>query len=556
MFREKTLLIKKLLSAQTKSVTFASLILAGSYLLSAVLGLVRDHFLAGRIGTANLDVYYAAFTIPDLLALLLIFGAISAAIIPIFTGYLAKSEDEAWEYASALFNMFSILLVIVCGIFIIFAPFFVKLITPGFSPEKQATTAMLMRVLFLSPIILGISNILSGILQVFHRFLVTALAPVMYNAGIVIGIFFFVPWFGLLGLAFGVILGGVLHMAIQIPAFLDSGFQYKKIFNFKHPGVIKTLKLMIPRSLGLGAGQINTIATTAIASTLLPGSLSIFTLPNNFSNMIITMSAVSISTAIFPSLSRAYLQDTKTEFERKFSAAFLQLVFLTIFFSVPLFLLRAQVVRVVLGNGRFSWIDTRLAAACLGVFAIGICFQGLIFLLSKTFYAAHNTKIPAIISALTVAFNIAMSLLLTGLLNSHGVFYMVIQNWLRLDGINNISVIGLALAFSITGITESMLLLCLLYKYYKVFRLRALWMSLYKMALAAVVMAGAIVLVRQSLVVFDVVQLETFIGVFLQLVLSGLAGAVAYLGIALLLKSPEVHMIKNTFFNKFAKKTQ
>ncbi|MBX4200593.1 murein biosynthesis integral membrane protein MurJ [Candidatus Parcubacteria bacterium] len=553
-------MIKKLLSIQTKSVTFASLILAGSYLLSAFLGLFRDHFLAGRIGTAKLDVYYAAFTVPDLIALLLIFGAISAAIIPIFTGYLKKSQDEAWEYASALLNIFLAGLILVCGIFILFAPLFVKFIAPGFSPEKQATTAMLMRVMFLSPMILGISNIISGILQVFHRFLVTALAPVMYNVGILIGIFFFVPWFGLLGLSFGVVLGALLHLAIQIPAFWDSGFQYrlrqsgKKIFDFKHPGVVKTLKLMVPRSLGLGAGQINTIATTAIASTLLAGSIGIFTLANNLSNMIITMTAVSISTAIFPSLSLAYLQESKMEFQRKFSAAFLQQIFLTVLASVSLFLLRAQVVRVVLGNGRFSWIDTRLAAACLGVFAIGLCFQGLIFLLSKTFYAAHNTRIPAIVSVGTVIFNILMSLLFVWLLKSHGMFFAIAQNWLDLQGIENISVIGLALAYSVTGILESLLLLFLLYKYYKIFRLRMLVLSLYKIVISAVAMGGTIFVVRQSLIIFNIVQLQTFVGVFLQLALSGIAGTITYVAVSLFLGSSEVHVVREVFFNKFTKR--
>ncbi len=545
-------MIQKLLNTQTRSVGIASIILGTCYVASAFLGLFRERLLAGRFGAGNeLDVYYAAFTVPDFIALILVFGAISAAIIPIFTGYLTKSKEEAWEYASALLNIFLTCLIVVCGIFIIFAPFFVRFIAPGFSPEKQATTVMLMRIMFLSPIILGMSNIVSGILQVFHRFLVTALAPVMYNLGIILGILFFVPQFGLIGLAFGVLLGGLLHLAIQIPALIFSGFKIYdlrfKIQDFWHPGVIKTLKLMIPRSLGLGAGQINTIATTAIASLLITGSVAVFNLANNLSNMVISVMAVSLSTAIFPSLSRAYLEDVKS-FEHKFSGAFLQLLFLMVPASMLLFVLRAQVVRVLLGTGRFDWMATRLTAACLGVFAVGLCFQGLIFLLSKTFYAAHNTKIPAIVSAGTVVFNIAMSLFFVWLLNLHGAFYNTVQFWLKLQGIGNISVVGLALAFSITGIAESLLLLFLLYKYYKVFWVRALLFPLAKIVIAAAAAAAAALIVRQALVELNIVRLETFLGVFLQLLFSAVAGGAVYLIVSFLLKSQELKTIKALFF--------
>ncbi|MFI5206240.1 MAG: murein biosynthesis integral membrane protein MurJ, partial [Candidatus Paceibacterales bacterium] len=255
----------KFLNAQTKSVSFASLILAGSYLLSALLGVLRDHLLTGKLATSNLDVYYSAFTIPDFIALILIFGAISAAIIPIFSSHLVKSKTEAWHYINNLLNIFLTFLIIVCVILIIFAPLVVAVIAPGFSPDKKDMTVTLMRILFLSPIILGTSSIVSGILQVFHRFLVTALAPIMYNLGIIIGIIFFVPHFGLRGLAYGVVLGALLHLCIQLPAFLHSGFAYKLTFNLKDVSVQKTFKLMVPRSLGLGAGQFNTIVITAIA---------------------------------------------------------------------------------------------------------------------------------------------------------------------------------------------------------------------------------------------------------------------------------------------------
>src|SRR3989338_1534813 len=511
-------MIHKILNTQTKSITFASIILGFFYLCSASLGLVRDRLLAGTFGAQNeLDVYYAAFTIPDFVALILVFGAISAAIIPIFSQYLVVSKEEAWRYTNALLNTFLLCLIIVCLFFIIFAPFFVKLIAPGFTPEKQAMTASLMRIMFLSPILLGVSNIVSGILQVFHRFLVTALAPLMYNLGIIIGILVLVPRFGFVGLAWGVVLGGALHLLIQLPAFFHSGFRVQglgsSIASLKHPGVLKTLKLMIPRSLGLGAGQLNTMVTTSIASTLAVGSVAVFNLAGNLSSLCVNAIAISLSTAIFPSMSLAHLTEDRHGFERKIGRALRHILFFLVPASFLIFILRAQIVRVILGTGRFGWIDTRLTAACLGIFAIGLCGQGLVFLLSKTFYALHNTKIPAIISALTVVCNIALSLLLVWLFNAQGAFSQALAMALRLEDIGNITVVALPMAFAATMLLEAVVLLAFLYNQYRTFSIKQEVKSFSKMMVAGALMAVAVFTVRNSLVQYEFIHLETFLEV-------------------------------------------
>lgn len=548
-------MIKKFLNIQTKSISFASLILVASYLLSACLGLLRDHLLAGRFGAGNeLDVYYSAFTIPDFVSLILIFGAISAAITPIFSSYLVTSKDEAFRYVANLLNIFLTFLIVVCVVFIIFAPWLINITAPGFSESKKEMTVMLMRIMFLSPIILGTSSIMSGILQVFHKFLVTALAPIMYNLGIIIGIIFFVPAFGLRGLAFGVVTGALLHFLVQLPAFLHSGFVYKPLFNFKDPGVLKTLKLMIPRSLGLGAGQFNIMVITAIASTLVSGSVAVYNLANNLSSMLINAIAVSLSTAIFPAMSRAFIANDVKSFEHKFVSAFSQILFLSVPISISIFLLRAQIVRVILGTGRFTWMDTRLTAACLGIFSLGLFAQGLIFLLSKTFYAAHNTKIPALISVGTVMFNIVISMVFIRLLGSDNGVSDFLRGMLKLQTIQNISVVGLSLAFTITAICEALFLLFFAHKKLGVFTMRNVALSLYKILISGSVMSVVIILVRDGLVKYNMVNLQTFLGVLTQLVLAGFAGLVFYITVAFFLKSPEIHMIKGSFFNKLRRK--
>lgn len=550
-------MIQKFLNSQAKTISSASLILAASYIGSAFLGLFRDRLLAGTFGAGNeLDVYYAAFTVPDFIALILIFGAISAAVIPIFSSYLIKSKEEAWDYASVFLNIFLGFLILVCGVLIIFTPYFISLVAPGFSGEKKELAVQLMRIMFLSPIILGASNIISGILQVFHRFLVTALAPLMYNIGIIIGILVFYPYMGLKGLAWGVVLGGVMHLLVQVPAFLFSGFKYKPDFNVKHPGVNKTLKLMVPRSLGLGAGQLNTIAITAIASTLVSGSIAIFNLANNLASIMINAVAVSLSTAAFPSMSMAFLQNEEEKFFAKFSGIFRQVLFLTIPISILILILRAQIVRVILGAGKFSWLDTRLTTACLGILAFSLFAQGLIFILSKTFYAAHNTKIPAIVSGATVAFNICLSLGLVWLINNSEKFSIFIQTTFRLENVANLGVIGLAISFSITAILECFLLIYLLYKKFPNLKINEISDSLYKIIIASTVMAFFTFFTRQALVQWGVIDLTTFWEVFLQLALSGIVGVVIYAAMTFLLKSDELRIIFDSFLGKFISPTK
>lgn len=543
-------MIKKFLNSQTKSISSASLILAISYLGSAFLGLIRDRLLAGTFGAgSDLDVYYSAFTVPDFIALVLIFGAIAAAVIPIFSGYLIKDKEEAWRYVSRLLNVFLGCLIIVCIILVIFTPSIISITAPGFSGHKKDLAVLLMRIMFLSPIILGASNMISGILQVFHRFLVTAIAPLLYNCGIIIGILFFVPMFGLQGLAWGVVLGGILHLLVQLPAFIFSGFKYKASFDYKDSGVQKTIKLMIPRSLGLGAGQLNTIATTAIASTLLAGSIAVFNLANNLSSILVNAVAVSVSTASFPSMSLAFLQEQNGEFLRKFSSIFRQILFLVIPISLLTLILRAQIVRVILGVGKFGWADTKLTTACLGILALNLIAQALILFLSKTFYAAHNTKIPAIISGATVAFNIILSLMLVWLVKFSAGFNMFLQNLLRLGGVANVGVIALAIAYTITAILESSLLLYMFHKKFPNLGKKEISNSLFKILIASLIMSVVTFIIRQIL--GSVISLQTFWGIFFQLIISGTVGVVTYAVATHLFKSPESKTITDSFLKKF-----
>ena len=199
--------LKRIYGHQTQNISLAALILSIFSFLSFVLGLLRDRLLTGTFGIGNeLDVYYAAFRIPDFIAMVLMTGAIGVAIIPIFTKNLVEGKEQAFKYLSNLLNLSLVFLVVVCLFLFIFAPNLISVIAPGFSVDKKEITILLTRIMLLSPILLGISNIVSAVLRVFQRFLTTALAPIVYNLGSIIGIIFFVPQMGISGLGWGIVL--------------------------------------------------------------------------------------------------------------------------------------------------------------------------------------------------------------------------------------------------------------------------------------------------------------------------------------------------------------
>lgn len=465
-------MIKKILAHQTKTITSAAIILAVTSFLSALLGLFRDRLLAKNFGAADeLDIYFAAFRIPDFLTMVLIMGAISAAIIPIFSQYLVRSKEEAFGFLANLLNLFLFFLIIISLILIIFTPQLINLVAPGFPEAKKNLTVILTRIMFLSPLLLGISNILSSVLRVFRRFLITSFSPIMYNLGIICGILFFVPQIGLKGLAWGVVFGALLHLLIQIPIFLKIGFQPQKIFDFQEQGFKKVIKLTIPRSIGLAASQINLVVMTAIASTLASGSIAVFNLAESLSRPLLTFIGISFSTAAFPSLALAFSKKEKDKFFKIFSETFSQILYLIILLSFLLFIFRDLIVKLILRAGKFGLVDVHLTSACLGLFALGLFAQSLTLLLAKTFYATQNTKIPAFTSIVAMLINIILAFLFVWLFSFQNSFQEIFINFLNLQNLKNIEIIGLPLAFSISAIIQFLLLFTLFRQKLKIFNL-------------------------------------------------------------------------------------
>jgi len=461
-------MFKQFLDHQTRSINLAAIILAITSLLSAFLGFLRDRFLAKKFGAGDeLDIYYTAFRIPDFLTMVLVMGAISAAIIPVFSQYLVRSREDSWKFLANLFNLFLFFLIITSLILIFFAPQLINLIAPGFSETKKGLTVLLTRIMFFSPLLLGISNIISSVLRVFKRFLVTTLASIMYNLGIIIGILFFVPFIGLLGLAWGVVLGAFLHLLIQVPVLFKIGFRPQKIFNFQDMGFKKVIKLTLPRSIGLAASQINLVVMTIIASGLASGGIAVFNLAESLTRPFLTFIGISFSTAAFPFLALAFSKKEKEKFFKMFFETFSKILLLIVPLSFLLFIFRDFIIKLVLQTGKFGLVDVQLVSACFALFILGLFAQSLTLLLAKTFYAAQNTKIPAFSSIVAMGININLSFLFVWLLSFPNFFQEFFINFFGLQNLKNIEIIGLPLASSISVIFQ-FLLLFILFQYLKI----------------------------------------------------------------------------------------
>ena len=540
----------RVFNSRTKTITFAAGLLAISGILSRFLALIRDRLLAGKFGAgAELDIYFAAFRIPDFVYGILIIGGISTVFLPVFSEYFKKDPNQGWDLTNNVLNCFLILLILVCAILAVFTPFFIKFIVPGFSQENRVLAISLTRIMFLSPILLGLSSVFSGILHYFNRFLVYSLAPVLYNIGIILGILFLYPIFGIQGLAFGVILGAFLHWVIQIPAAKILGYKYQPSFNFRCTGLSKIFKLMIPRTIGSAAYHINLIIITAIASTLAAGSIAIFNFAYNLNYVPIGIIAIPFVLAVFPVLSRNFAQNQKEKFLENFSSTFRQILFLIIPVSVSMFLLRAQIVRLILGTGRFGWEDTRLTAACLGLFCFGIFAAALVPFLSRTFYSFQETRTPVVIGVLSIFLNIILCFLLVWLLGFPNIFQQFMINNLKLQGIENIQVVGLPLALAIFGVFQSSLLLIFLKKRIGDIRLEETWQSFKKIFFSTVLLGVSTYLILK--IVAPLVNMQTFFGVLIQTVLAGMAGILVYILVSSLLKSPELKIIKSSILKQF-----
>ncbi len=539
-------MVARILNFKSKTISSAALILGVSTFLSGLLGLLKMRLLAGRFGAGvEMDSFFAAFRVPDILSATLITGGIIVAFLPIFSQSFKKNEKEAWNFSNNILNITFISIFSLCLLLWILTPLIIDLIAPGFSLEQKELTVSLARIMFVSPLIFGISGIFSGILHHFDRFLSYALAPILYNIGIIIGILFFSNLFPdgqkIFGAAWGVVLGALFHFLIQVPSAIKSGFSYRFIFDPFNKAVRRVLKLMLPRTIGQASSQINLMVITAIASTLSVGSVAIFNFANNLYLFPVAIIGVSFAVAAFPSFSRSWASNQREEFLRNFSSSFRQVIFIILPSAFLIFILRAQIVRLALGAGEFGWAETRITAASLGLFSIGLVFASLIPLLVRLFFSFQDTRTPAITSIIVVSLNILLSFLFIHLLGYENLLSNAIVKTLRLTSLSDIKVIGLALAISVSSLFHYLILVFFLKKRIKDLPFKEIKNSTANVLVASIIAGIASYLGLRFAVIF--VELETFWAVFFQLSIASIFGLATYLLLLYFLSPKEISLL-------------
>ena len=527
-------------------VASAAVVIGFFSFVAKILGLLRNRILAGEFGAGDaLDAYFAAFRVPDFIYNILIIGILSSVFIPVFAEYLAKDKESARKLLNVVLTVFAVLLVAFSVLAIIFMPTLMSFVAYGFDAEKMRLTVALSRIMFLSPILLGISNILSNVLQVHKMFFSFALAPVLYNIGIIVGALFLARPFGVAGLALGVVLGAFFHFLIQLPPLARLGFKFRLVFDWAHPGLKKIVWLSLPRTVGLAAYQINFIVITAIASAISSGSVSVFNFANDLQYVPIGIVALSFISAVFPSLSARYARNDISGFLNEFYLTVNQILYLVIPLSVFLILERAQIVRVVLGYGQFSWEDTRLTAAALGAFALSIFAQSLTPLFSRAFYAIQDTKTPILINVVSAALNIFFSFYFLSLLKAGGAFADFVAAVFKISDLNDIAVIALPLAFSASGIINFLWLYFAFSNRINDFDSGKILYSLLRINAASALMAIAVY--PALYLTAMIVDTHTFFGIFAQGAAAFLVGTAVYVSASFIFKIPEFFVFWNLF---------
>ncbi len=388
-----------------------TVIVGGAYVLSRVLGLVRETVLARQFGTTpQYDAYVAAFGIPDTLFLLIIGGAVGSAFIPIFTDLMRKGDErDGWRLASTLINI-SIVLLSLLGIVLGFAaPGLVAwLIYPGRPPEQQQLVVDLVRILLFSPLFMGLGGWAMGILNARQHFVLPALAPIAYNLAIIAGALFLAPVYGVQGVAWGVVAGALLHFGVQVPGLVRVGMRYSLQIRLRDKGVAQVGKLLLPRVLGQAAFQTNVIAMRSIGSFLAVGRIAAF----NYAYLLMILPhgifAMSLATVAFPTMAAQFSEGDLEGVRSTLARATKVLFFLVAPSAVGLFVLRYQIVATVFEYGRFGSGSTALVAGALGYFAMGLVAFALVELLTRGFYALHDTRTPVTVSVATVVINLGL----------------------------------------------------------------------------------------------------------------------------------------------------
>ena len=520
----------------------AAYVLALFALGSQLLALVRDRLLAAAFGAGHtLDVYYAAFRIPDFL-----FATVASllslyALLPVLSRLEHEHPSLVIAFLRNTLLLFFIAMAIVSGVAFVCAPWLVSSVAPGIAEgASRESLILLTRILLLQPILLGVSNLFANLTQLRHRFLLYSVSPLFYNLGIIFGIVALYPNMGLSGLGWGVVIGAMLHAAVQIPFFFgektERHLSFRETFKILH----EVLVLSVPRTLSLAAGQLTLLSLIALASILTVGSISIFTFASNLQAVPLTIIGVSYSVAAFPTLARFFQGGHREEFIKHIEGALRHIIFWSIPASVLIIVLRAHLVRTVLGAGAFDWSATRLTAAALALFVFSLLAQAIFLLIARAYYAAGNTSKPLFLAAVNIVFSVSSAIGLLLVFRNNEFFKTLVESLLRVEDVPGTAVLMLPLGISVGSALQCILGLYFLSRDFQLPLGGILRLSL--QSFAASVLGGTAAYFTLQLFQ-PVVDTKTLLGIVSQGAVAGLIGLIVTGGVLWLLKSKELREI-------------
>jgi putative peptidoglycan lipid II flippase len=509
----------------TKQAAKAAGMISLMFLLSRILGFVRESQAGSLFTRFETDSFFAAFVIPDTMYYLLVGGALSAAFIPVFTEYLTKGqEEEGWKMTSTFINIVVLILTCVTLLGVFFTKWIIPLEAPHFPAEKMGLLISLTRIMFPAVCFTALAGLMGGILNSYRRFLGPALGPNIYNIGIIIGAGLLGSHFGIKGMAIGVAIGAVGNFLTQLMFLPKCGGRYYRFgyIDLKNPGFQRMLFLWVPALIGLSADSVNIWATIAMASALPEGGITAIRFASRLVQLPIGVFAAGISMAFFPLLSSLVTEKKMENYKDTLSLALRTIFFIMIPAGIGLIVLRYPIVKLLFERQKFTPHDTELTAYALLFYCLTIFAHAAILMLPRAFYALQDTRTPVIVSVISV---------------SSSIFF----NWLFLK-YTHLGVGGFALSFSIMGLINMSLLMIILRRKIGGIRGYHILSSFIKSTMAALIMGGTIWVFLKLLGPFSR-HLSGHMEAAVQIVAAMSIGGAVFLLAAWFLKMQELQML-------------
>ena len=421
--------------SSSRALARAGLIVSGAFLISRVLGWVRVVVIVNQpnLSAADLDAFFTAFRLPDLVFQLVAAGALSSAVIPIVSGLLATDQTaRAWRVVSTIANLMLVGLLGLGVVVLVAAPLLMAAIAPGFSPEQLEETVGLTRIMILGPIFLALGSLATSVLNAQGRFAASAIAPSVYNIAIIGAAVILVPAIGATGLAIGVVAGSAAHLLVQIPPLNRLGFRFARRIDLEDDQARAALRLMAPRALGLGAGQITFVVVTSLASSLFIGAVTGFNVAFTLLQIPIGVIGVPLGIVVLPSLSREAALANLEAFAGLMSRAIRLIVFVMVPITAIGIVLRSEVVRLLFGDADLGPFALDQTATTLAAFLLGLTAHALIAVLARAFYARQDTRTPVAAAILAVVVNSSLATVFVGPLGLPGLgLAIAVAAWLE-----------------------------------------------------------------------------------------------------------------------------